>query len=109
MKSKLVNTNKNHKCGKCGEVIPKGTDCLYYEDRLPAFEVVDGREKQKGIYYYKDWAHNYNCDMPEECRKGNHNFVRERSNDLGTPTGNEICTECGTYKHLVLPDLTDLK
>ena len=107
MEPKYVNTNKEHTCGNCGEIIPKGTDCLYYEGRLPAYDEVDGHDKQTGIYYYKEWVHDYKCNMPEECRKGNHNFVKE-TGDLGAPTGEEVCTNCGTCKGFVMPKFEEV-
>lgn len=105
MREKYVNTNKDHECNRCGEIIPKGTDCVYLEGRYPSYETINGQEIQTGIFYWKAWVHDHICDMPLECRKGNHNWEREMvldhyvgANKVGAPTGKEICTECGSYK-----------
>jgi len=96
---KAIVVRKDHVCCNCDNKINKGEKATFYSERAPTFDKDD---YQIGIEYIKLYFHTYNCMMTDECKKGNHKWERETSSDdCGSPTGYEICTECGEKRKTI--------
>lgn len=74
--NKIVVTRKDHRCGYCDNIIPKGDKAFYMEGKDPRFEPdqheaasgLDG--EQVGIKYWKVWYCNDGKNPCPSCVPG---------------------------------------
>ena len=96
---KTIIVRKDHICCNCDNKIGKGEKAIFLSERVPRFDIDD---YQIGIEYLKWYFHTYNCIMSDECKKENHQWVEETNHDdFGSPTGYEICIECGEKRKTI--------
>jgi hypothetical protein len=114
---KIVKTRKDHNCGYCNKVIPKGSEAYYMEGKTPKYEIKGFEEKQIGIEYYKVYycfggeGDNMPACAEEESQDEDSNctihgvivsgFKCEScgSDNIKERSGYKVCFDCGKSRY----------
>lgn len=99
MIQKIVKARKDHECEGCNEGIKKGEKYELLEARVPKYKNGDDEAGQIGVEFLR-YRTCFRCwEVQFDTCTGGCDFVLERDmDDHGAPTGNLVCTNCGTVK-----------